>query len=83
MPDGICAKIERKSVRVLPIFDIIAREGNIPERDMFNTFNMGVGMCVCVNKEDADKAVAVLHENGVDAYVMGELTNGEKGVEIC
>lgn len=50
---------------------------------MFNTFNMGVGMCVCVNKEDADKAVAVLHENGVDAYVMGELTNGEKGVEIC
>ncbi len=83
LPDGICAKIERKSVRVLPIFDIIAREGNIPERDMFNTFNMGVGMCVCVNKEDADKAVAVLHENGVDAYVMGELTNGEKGVEIC
>ena len=83
LPEGICARIERKAVRVLPIFDIIAREGDIPERDMFNTFNMGVGMCVCVAKADADRAISVLQESGVDAYVMGELVNGETGVEIC
>lgn len=83
LPEGICARIERKAVRVLPIFDIIAREGDIPERDMFNTFNMGVGMCVCVAKADADRAISVLRESGVDAYVMGELVNGETGVEIC
>lgn len=83
LPDGISAKIERKAVRVLPIFDVIAKEGNIPGRDMFNTFNMGVGMCVCVDRADADKALASLKENGVDAYVMGELFESDCGVEIC
>ena len=83
LPEGLMARIDRKAVRVLPIFDIIAREGNIPERDMFNTFNMGVGMCVCVDRADADKAIASLRQSGVDAYVMGELAGGGSGVEIC
>ena len=83
LPKGIMAKIDRKAVRVLPIFEVIAKVGNIPERDMFNTFNMGVGMCVCVAKEDADKALSSLQASGIDAYVMGELADGDSGVEIC
>ena len=81
--EGCCAKIARKDVRVLPIFDIIQREGNIPERDMFNTFNMGVGMVITVAKADADKALAILQANGEPgAYVLGEIVAGEKGVEL-
>ena len=83
LPDGIAAKIERSAVQVLPIFDVIAKTGNIPERDMFNTFNMGVGMIVCVDKADADKAVAAIKEAGEDAYVLGELCNSDEGVIIC
>ena len=82
IPDGLCAKIERKAVRVLPIFDRIAREGNVPERDMFNTYNMGVGMSVIVPAEDADKAIRILRENGEDAYLIGEVAKGD-GIEIC
>ena len=82
IPDGLCAKIDRKAVRVLPIFDMIAREGNIPERDMFNTYNMGVGMSVIVPAEDADKAIRILRENGEDAYLIGEVAKGD-GIEIC
>ena len=58
LPEGCCAKIKKSDVRVLPIFDLIAREGSVPERDMFNTFNMGVGMTITVAREDADKALA-------------------------
>ena len=83
LPEGISAKIERKAVQVLPIFDLIAKTGNIPERDMFNTFNMGVGMIVCVDKNDADKAVAAIKAAGEDAYVLGELTQSDEGVIIC
>ncbi len=83
LPNGISAKIDRNAVRVLPIFDVIAKEGNIPERDMFNTFNMGVGMCVSVDKNNVDAALAALKESGTDAYVMGELINSDCGVEIC
>ncbi len=83
IPEGFTAKIDRKSVRILPIFDLIAKTGNIPERDMFNTFNMGVGMSIVVNKEDADKAIEVLSANGEDAYVIGEIVKGEGGIEIC
>ncbi|MBR6046345.1 MAG: phosphoribosylformylglycinamidine cyclo-ligase [Ruminococcus sp.] len=83
LPDGIAAKIERKAVQVLPVFDLIAGTGNIPERDMFNTFNMGVGMIVCVDKNDADKAVAAINEAGEEAYVLGELTDSDEGVIIC
>ncbi|MGN1095754.1 MAG: phosphoribosylformylglycinamidine cyclo-ligase [Eubacteriales bacterium] len=83
LPDGYSAKIEKSAVRVLPIFDLIAKTGNIPERDMFNTFNMGVGMSVTVAKEDADKSLAVLRENGIDAYIVGEVARSDEGVILC
>ena len=82
LPEGLCAKIKRADVRVLPIFDIIAREGNVPERDMFNTYNMGVGMTVTVDPADVDKALEILRAHGEDAYVLGEVVEGEKGVEL-
>ena len=82
LPKGLSAKIARKDVQVLPIFDLIAKTGNIPERDMFNTFNMGVGMTVVVDKADADKAVEAIKEAGDDAYVLGELIAGDYGVVI-
>ncbi|HBI85299.1 MAG TPA: phosphoribosylformylglycinamidine cyclo-ligase [Ruminococcus sp.] len=82
LPDGITARIPRKNVQVLPIFDLIARTGNIPERDMFNTFNMGVGMIVSVAPENADAAVASLKASGINAYVLGELAAGDEGVII-
>ena len=83
LPEGLCAKIRRSDVRVLPIFDIIQREGNIPERDMFNTYNMGVGMTITVAKEDAGRALEILRANGEEgAYVLGEIVRGEKGVEL-
>ena len=80
---GCVARIDKASLKVLPIFDLIQKEGNIPERDMFNTFNMGVGMAMVVAGDSADEAVRVLKANGQDAYIMGEIANGEKGVEIC
>ena len=83
LPKNLSAKIERNAVQVLPIFDLIARTGNIPERDMFNTFNMGVGMIVAVDKNDADKAVAAIKAAGEDAYILGELIESEEGVIIC
>lgn len=82
LPGGIAAKIEKKAVKVLPIFDLIAKRGDIPERDMFNTFNMGVGMSVVVSKNDADKALEILRSQGEDTYIIGETINGE-GVTIC
>ncbi len=83
LPKNLAAKIERNAVQVLPIFDLIARCGSIPERDMFNTFNMGVGMIVAVDKTEADKAVEVLKAAGEDAYILGELVESEEGVIIC
>ena len=83
IPDGLCARIERSAVRVLPIFDLIAKTGNIPERDMFNTFNMGVGMSVVVPKDQADRALAILKEQGEDAYILGEIVQGEEKVILC
>ncbi len=83
IPQGLCAKIEKSAVRVLPIFDLIMKTGNIDERDMFNTFNMGVGMSVTVDKNDADRALAVLHENGEDAYIIGEIVSSEERVILC
>lgn len=82
LPNGISAKIQRKNVQVLPIFDVIAKIGNIPERDMFNTFNMGVGMTVVVDKNDVDKAIAAIKAAGEDAYVLGELVDSDEGVII-
>ncbi|MFA6866506.1 MAG: phosphoribosylformylglycinamidine cyclo-ligase [Clostridia bacterium] len=81
LPKGYGAKINRKSVKVLPIFELLAKEGNICERDMFNTFNMGVGMSVVVASADANKALQILQEAGEDAYIIGEVVK-ESGVQI-
>ena len=80
IPDGLCAKICKDSVRVLPIFDLIAKTGNIPERDMFNTFNMGVGMSVVVPADQAQTALDILNGNGETAYVIGSIVEGEEKV---
>ena len=82
LPKGISARIKRSDVQVLPIFDLIAKTGNIPERDMFNTFNMGVGMTVVVDKADAEAAIAAIKAAGEDAYVLGELVDSDLGVII-
>ena len=83
IPDGFGAKIDKSALKILPIFDLIAKTGNIPERDMFNTFNMGVGMSIVVAKEDAEKAIEVLKANGEDAYIIGEIIAGEEKVVIA
>ena len=82
IPDGLGAKIDRKAVKVLPIFDLIAEKGGISEHDMFNTYNMGVGMSVIVAAEDAEKALRILKENGVDAYRIGEIEKSESKIRI-
>ena len=83
IPQGLGARIEKRAVRVLPIFDLIAKKGNIPERDMFNTFNMGVGMSVVVPEQEADKALAILRANGQEAYVIGHVAESQDKVQIC
>ncbi len=80
LPDGISAKIKQGSFPIPPIFNLIQKEGNIPERDMYNTFNMGVGMAVVVDSADADKAIEILKENGEDAFVIGKTVEGTVGV---
>lgn len=83
IPKGFGAKIEKDAVKVLPIFKLIQKVGDIPERDMFNTFNMGVGMSIVVAAEDAEKALEILKQNGEDAYIMGEIIKSEESVVIC
>lgn len=83
LPDGLGAKIDKSALQILPIFDLIGKTGNIPERDMFNTFNMGVGMSIVVKKDEADKAIKVLKACGEDAYIMGEIVASEEKVTIC
>lgn len=80
LPDGISAKIRKDSWKVLPIFDLIQKEGNISEHDMYNTFNMGIGMAITVDKADADKAVEILKANGEEASVIGETVTSDEGV---
>ena len=84
IPEGLGVEIKKSDVRVLPIFDLIAKTGNVPEHDMFNTFNMGVGMCVVVRPEDVDTALAILRENGDDAYIVGKIipVDGEEQVAL-
>ena len=83
IPEGLCADIDRESIRVLPIFNLIQEQGGIDERDMFNTFNMGVGMSIVVAKEDSEKALDILRANGEDAYRMGRIIESpEEGVSI-
>ena len=83
VPDGLTAVIDRKSVRVLPIFDLIAKTGNISERDMFNTFNMGVGMSVVVPEKEVNTALKILKDAGEDAYVIGRIERGTEKIRIC
>jgi phosphoribosylformylglycinamidine cyclo-ligase len=77
IPDGLCARVRRADVKVLPIFDLIAKKGNVPERDMFNTYNMGVGMSVVVPAAEVEAALEILKANGEDAYVIGEIVSSE------
>ena len=84
IPEGFCAKIEKSAVKILPIFDLLAKTGNVCERDMFNTFNMGVGMSVVVKKNDADKAIEILRLAGENAYVMGEIVKDDNNkIILC
>ena len=80
IPDGLCARIDKAAVKVLPIFELIASTGNIPERDMFNTYNMGVGMSIVVPANEVDTALEILREHGETAYVIGKIEKGEEKV---
>ena len=80
IPDGLGAKIDKSKVKVLPIFELIKEVGGISERDMFNTFNMGVGMGVVVAKEDAERALEILRANGEDAYLIGEIVESDEKI---
>ena len=80
IPDGLCAKIDKASVKILPIFDLIAKTGNIPERDMFNTYNMGVGMSIVVPAAEVETALEILKAHGEDAYVIGSIVKNEEKV---
>ena len=82
IPDGLGAKIEKAKIRILPIFSLIAEKGGITERDMFNTYNMGVGMSIVVSAADAEKALKILKDNGEDAYVIGEIIESEEKITI-
>ena len=83
LPEGLTARIEKASLRTPPIFKLLQETGRIPERDMFNTFNMGVGMAVIVSRETADKALSALADQGCPGYVMGEIVPGEERVVLC
>ena len=80
IPDGLCAEIDKASVKVLPIFDLIAAFGNVPERDMFNTYNMGVGMSIVVPAAQVDESLEILKAHGENAYVIGQIRKGEEKV---
>jgi phosphoribosylformylglycinamidine cyclo-ligase len=82
IPEGLGAKINKAAVKVLPIFDLIAKTGNIPERDMYNTYNMGVGMSIVVPADEVDTALEILRACGEDAYVIGEIVNGGNGITL-
>ncbi|MBO4929871.1 MAG: phosphoribosylformylglycinamidine cyclo-ligase [Clostridia bacterium] len=82
IPDGLCAKVDKSKIKVLPIFQLLQKEGDIPERDMYNTYNMGVGMTVVVPADQADKAIEVLKAHGEDAYVIGEIVTGDEKIEL-
>jgi len=83
IPKGLSAKITKSAVKVLPIFDLIAKTGNVPERDMYNTYNMGVGMSIVVPADAVDQSLEILRAGGEDAYVIGEIIKGDDGVVFC
>ena len=82
LPAGYSVQVDKSALKILPIFDLIQKTGNISERDMFNTFNMGVGMSIVVDKNDADKAIQILKDNGEDAYIIGTVIKSDEGVII-
>lgn len=83
LPQGMTAKIEKSKLPKMPIFSLLQHQGNIPERDMYNTFNMGIGMCAVISAEDADRAVDYLNASGTPARIIGSIVKGEEGVELC
>ena len=83
IPDGLGVTIRKSDVRVLPVFRLIQTQGSVNTHDMFNTFNMGVGMCVVVAPQDVETALAILKENGEDAYVLGEIHEAKEKVTLC
>ena len=82
IPDGLCGEIEQDKINILPIFKLISKIGNIDVRDMFNTFNMGVGMTIIVDKDDVNKSLEILKNNGENAYVIGQIIKGEQKVKL-
>ncbi len=82
IPDGLCAKVDKSKIKVLPIFQLLQKEGDIPERDMYNTYNMGVGMTVVAPAQQADQAIEILKAHGEDAYVIGEIVTGDGKIEL-
>lgn len=82
LPDGICAEIEKSSIKILPIFEKLAKDGNIDEYNMFNTFNMGIGMAIVVDKNDVDKALSILRAYGEDAYIIGTTASESQKIII-
>ena len=82
IPDGLCAKVDKSKIKVLPIFQLLQKEGDIPERDMYNTYNMGVGMTVVVPADQAEKAIEVLKAHGEEAYVIGEIVTGDEKIDL-
>ena len=83
LPDGYSVKVDKASLKIPPIFRLIEEKGNIPERDMFNTFNMGVGMSIVVSKDDADEALSILKASGEEPYIIGEIVSSAEKIEIC
>jgi phosphoribosylformylglycinamidine cyclo-ligase len=83
IPEGLCACVAHSALNILPIFELIQRAGEVPERDMYNTFNMGVGMTLVVSAGDADRAVSILKSHGEDACIIGEVAAGGGGMELC
>lgn len=83
LPEGVRAKIEKDSFEILPIFSMIAEMGRVDDRDMFNTFNMGIGLVLAVDKDKADAAVRLFEALGEKAHIIGEVVSGEKGIDIC
>ena len=80
IPNGLCAEIEKNKIKILPIFKYIQKIGNIEERDMFNTFNMGVGMCIIVSKKDAEKTIEILNFCKEDAYIIGKIIENKEKI---
>ncbi len=80
IPDGLCAKIEKSAVKVLPIFNLLQKTGNIPERDMFNTFNMGVGMSIVVAETDVEESLEILKANGEEPYIIGKIIKSDEKI---